>query len=212
MRIHSWLLNVLCFALVAGAHGSFHGAEDQEKPQQVPAEVRALEGTYTGSWTMFGYDETNKVSKKMSWKDKLKVTDAVIKDGRAQVTTTCEMTFDGADNAIPPVVIKGTEGYFHNADGALGDYFIEIGAVQRMAKLADNIWSNAAPAEKQELMRLGFPSGAKGQHVLIKVITTERGAETHRVSRVTTVNWKDDQGQERAIQFVSLRGHHRKQK
>jgi hypothetical protein len=80
-----------------------------------------------------------------------------------------------------------------------------------MVKLGDNVWSYAAPAAGQELIRLGFPKGASGQHVLVKVITKEQGIETHRISRVTTVSWKDKEGKEQTLQFVSLQGYHKRQ-
>ncbi len=37
--------------------------------QEVPDEVRALAGTYTGSWSMFGLDQDGTIVKKMSWTD-----------------------------------------------------------------------------------------------------------------------------------------------
>ena len=36
---------------------------------EVPKEVQALEGTYTGSWTMYGIDEKGDVVKRMAWTD-----------------------------------------------------------------------------------------------------------------------------------------------
>src|SRR5262249_11528656 len=112
----------------------------------------------------------------------------------------------------PPFKVQGKEGYFLTKEGALGEYFIETyGQLQRMVKLGSNVWSYAAPAAEQELTRLGFPKGASGQHVLVKVITKEQGIETHRISRVTTVSWKDSDGKERTLQFVSLQGYHKRQ-
>jgi hypothetical protein len=80
-----------------------------------------------------------------------------------------------------------------------------------MVKVGDNVWSYTAPAAAQELGRLGFPDNASGQHVLVKVVTKEQGVETHRISRLTTVNWKDKEGKERWLQFVSLQGLHKRQ-
>ena len=95
---------------------------------------------------------------------------------------------------------------------ALGDYFIEIsGQTNRMVKVGENVSSYITPADAQELGRLGFPNDASGQHVLVKVVTNEQGAETHRITRLTTVTWKDQEGKERTLQFVSLQGHHRRQ-
>jgi hypothetical protein len=177
---------------------------------EVPKEVRALEGTYIGSWTMFGIDDKGAVVKRMSWTDTMKAERAELKEGRAVVMTTDEMSFEGGN--IPARKVEGKEGYFLNTDGGLGDYFIEtFNQVHRMARLGDHVWSCAMPAAEQELIQLGFPKGASGQHVIVKVVANEQGVETHRVSRLTTVTWKDKEGNQQALQFVSLQGHHKRQ-
>src|SRR5262249_51185856 len=125
----------------------------------VPKEVRALEGTYTGSWTMHGIDEKGEVVKLMSWTDIVKATNGRIDGGRAYVKTTDEMTFDGT--AGRPFKVEGKEGYLLNKNGSLGEYFIETyGRANRLANLADNVWTYAASAKEQELTRLGFPKGS----------------------------------------------------
>ncbi len=94
----------------------------------------------------------------------------------------------------------------------MGTYFIEIeGKTYRMVKVGENVWSYATPASAHELGRLGFTGDASGQHVLIRVATNEQGAETHRVSRLTTVTWKNNEGKEQVLQFVSLQGYHKRQ-
>src|SRR5207248_1632998 len=156
-----------------------------------------------------GVDDKGRVVKRMAWTDTIKATNPERMGDRAFVTTTDEMTFEGAP---APFKVQGKEGYYLTKDGGLGDYFIEAnGQVNRMVKLADDVWSYVAPAAGPELARLGFPAGATGRHVLVKVVTREQGVETHRVSRVTTVSWKDKDGAERTIQFVSLQGYHKRQ-
>jgi hypothetical protein len=177
---------------------------------EVPKEVRALEGTYIGSWTIFGIDDKGAVVKRMSWTDTMKADRAELKGDRAVVVTTDEMSFEGGN--IPARKAEGKEGYFLDKDGGLGDYFIEtFNQVHRMARLGDRVWSYAMPAVEQELIQLGFPKGASGQHVIVKVVANEQGVETHRVSRLTTVTWKDKEGNQQALQFVSLQGHHKRQ-
>ena len=46
---------------------------------------------------------------------------------------------------------------------------------------------------------------------MVKVVTREKGVETHRITRVTTVSWKDQDGKERWLHFVSLQGFHKRQ-
>jgi hypothetical protein len=48
--------------------------------------------------------------------------------------------------------------------------------------------------------------------VVVKEITEEDGAEVHRICRVTTVNWKNRNGELKWLQFVSLQGQHRRMK
>jgi hypothetical protein len=182
-----------------------------DKPADpVPKELRDLAGTYTGEWTLFGIDDKGEVVKKAAWTDTVKVENPQVKDDRAFVTTTDEMTIEGRPGQ--PYKITGTEGYFLKKDGTLGDYFVEVGGpLRRMPKLSDNVWSYAVTAHAQELGQLGFPKDATAQHVLVKVVTKEGGIETHRISRVTTVGWKDKDGKERWLQFVSLKGFHKKQ-
>jgi hypothetical protein len=146
----------------------------------------------------------------MAWTDTIKAEKPEVKGDRAYVSTADEMTFEGGK--IPPTKVQGNEGYHLKTDGGRGDYFIEMaGHTYGMVKVGDNVWSCTTPAEAQELSMLGFPMDASGQRVLVKVITKEQGVETHRISRVTTVSWKEREGKERWLQYVSLQGFHKRQ-
>jgi hypothetical protein len=196
--------------LLLGGRSHFLAADPKDVPDAPQKEVRDLAGTYTGSWTMFGIDEKGEVVKRMAWTDTIKAEKPEVNGDRAYVSTTDEMTFEGG--RIPPFKVQGREGYFLRKGGGLGDYFIETsGQTNRMVRVGEDVWSYTAPAAAQELGRLGFPKGASGQHVLVKVVTKEQGVETHRISRLTTVSWKDNEGKERWLQFVSLQGFHKRQ-
>ena len=208
--------NVTCalFSLSALLGWSFLPAlaadPQADSTKRIPAEVRALTGTFTGEWTMFGIDDRGNIVKRMAWTDTMKALTPDLQNDRASVSTIDEMTF--IDSKAPPFKVEGREGYYFAKDGGLGDYFIETyGQVHRLSKLEKNVWTYAAPAADQELARMGFPKVASGQHVVVKVVTTESGLETHRISRVTTVTWKDPQEAEQTMQFVSLQGYHRRQ-
>jgi hypothetical protein len=193
-----------------GGPWHFLGADKKDSADLPPKAVHDLVGTYTGSWTMFGIDNKGEVVKRMAWTDTISAQNPEVKGDRTFVSTTDEMTFEGGQ--IPPFKIQGKEGYFLKKDGALGDYFIEIsGQTNRMVKVGDNVWSYTTPAAAMELGRLGFPKDASGQHVVVKVITKEQGVETHRISRLTTVSWKEKEGKERWLQFLSLQGFHKRQ-
>jgi hypothetical protein len=183
----------------------------QNKPTQVPKEVSDVVGTYTGSWTSYGLDANGQVVKQAAWTDTQKAENPIVEKNRAFVTTTDEMTFEGG--RIPPMKVLGREGYTFNSDGSLGEYFIETyGQTYKMQKLSDNVLAYTVQATPQELARLGGANAISGQHVLVKVLTFEQGVETHNISRLTTVRWKDASGKERTTQFVSLQGQHRRQR
>jgi hypothetical protein len=176
----------------------------------VPQAVRDLEGTYAGSWTLFGIDEAGQVVKLVSWTDTIQAEHPQLDGEQAYVLTTGEMVFDGGN--IPPMKIAGREGYFLLPDGTLGDYFVETnGQVSKSHQLGENVWISVTPASSQDLASYRLPNVSSGQHILNKVVTGEEGVEIHRITRVTTVNWIDQAGQERSTQFVSLQGFHRRQ-
>ena len=87
-----------------------------------------------------------------------------------------------------------------------------FGQTTRVQKLSNNAWSYATPAAPQELAALGFPKGATGEHVVVKMVTNEKGVETHHITRVTTVTWTDKDGKDRVTPFVSMKGYHKREK
>lgn len=178
---------------------------------KVPPQVREMAGRYTGTWTMYGIDRAGKIVRKNAWTDVVTAGDPKVAGNRAFVTTKIVMTF--ANKRIPPVTLRGREGYILKPDGSLDSYFIETaGRTFRMIPVAKNVWSYSVAANARELAHLGFPADAVGQHVLVKILTRYRGTETHRVTRLSLVKWKTRDGTERTLSFVSLKGQHVRQK
>ena len=176
----------------------------------LPQAVLDMTGTYAGSWTMYGIDAEGQVLKYSSWTDTVKAENPQLDGDQAYVLATDEMIFE--DSNIPPMKVTWKEGYFVLPDGTPGDQFIEtFGQTTRVIQLSENVWTSATQAHAEELASLGFPNVTSGQHVTTKVVSHEKGIETHRVTRVTTVNWMDQAGQDRWIQFVSLQGFHQRQ-
>lgn len=189
-----------------GAASSFA----QKTEQKVPAEVQAIVGSFVGSWTSYTVNDKGEVVKFSSWTDVIKAEKPTVTSERAYVETTDEMTFEGG--RIPPQKLVGKEGYLLMKDGSLGDYFIEMfGQTIPMKRLSDNVWAYTSAGGQREFPQLGskFMSAV---HVLVKTTVTEQGFETHNISRITTLKWKDIEGKERVTQFVSLQGQHRKSK
>ena len=202
MRFISKLLCVLVVLILASTISIF------SESQEIPTEVEDLLGTYLGSWIMYGIDSKGEIVEKMKWTDTIEAKNPEIKDGRAFVTTVDKMKFEGG---IPPQEINGTEGYFLNEDGSLGDYYFEsFGQVYKMVKLDKETWVYSMPAIPGRLSFLGFNNVISGRHVVVKEVTNEDGTEFHRISRVTTVNWKDQGGKSRWKQFISLQGYHKR--
>src|SRR5262249_25863479 len=162
MRQLAILYGVGIVLTVAVEPRAFAGGDKTDGPK----EIRDLVGTYVGDWTIYGIDAKGAVVKRFAWGDTLKVSNPQVKDNRAFVTWTDEKVFEGGK--IAPNQVEGREGYMLKRDGSLGDYFIEAhGQTSRLVKVADNVWSYAGPASAQELVGLGFPKGASGQHVLV---------------------------------------------
>jgi hypothetical protein len=160
---------------------------------------------------VFGIDEAGQAVTLVSWTDTIQAENPQIDGEQAYVLTTGEMVFDNAN--IPPMKIAGKEGYSLLPDGTLGDYFVETnGQVSKSNQLSEDVWISVTPASAQDLASYGLPNVSSGQHILNKVVTSEDGVETHRITRVTTVNWTDQAGQERSTQFVSLQGFHQKER
>jgi hypothetical protein len=199
-------LRLLLMAASLSVLGSGFAADASS---EIPKQVMALVGTYSGSWKSFGIDAQGQIVQRSAWTDTMKAEKPVREAERVWVSTEDVMVFEARPGT--PFNLPGKEGFRLNKDGTLEDYFIEtLGQTLRMQKLAEGIWSYATDASAQELSQLGFPMGAAGRHVVVKVVTNESGVETHRISRVTTVSWRDKEGKERWLQFVSLQGLHKK--
>lgn len=184
--------------------------KNNRSSQVILKALHDLEGIYVGEWTSFGIDEKSKVVKGVSWTDTLKASSPQMDGEQAYVLTTAEIVFEGGE--IAPMEITGKEGYFLMSDGSLGDHFIEtFGQIYRMIQLSENVWTYATPAHSEQLAHHGFPNVSSGQDVFVKVVTRKEGIDIHRITCVTTVNWTDQEDQDRWIQFVSLQGYHKRQ-
>ena len=187
----------------------FVSAASAQNQTSVPAEVKSIVGNYTGSWTSYTINEKGEVVKQTAWTDTMKAENPIVEKDRVFVSTVNEMTFEGG--RIPPMKMPGKEGYFLNRDGSLGDYYVEIfGQTIKMNRLDKDVWAYTIPANPREFAALGNKF-VSANHVLVKNVTNEGGVETHHISRLTTLRWKDAEGKERATQFVSLQGKHQRQ-
>jgi hypothetical protein len=174
---------------------------------QPPPELLALAGHYDGAWTISGVDAMGNTKTVSSWTDSLDLGNPVVLADRAYISATDHMTFASGGTHDQDFA----EGFFLNADGSLGDrYYVVSGQTVRETPIADHVFTFAQTASPQELASLGFMNAASGEHVTTEVITFDAdGADVSRLTRVTTVHWKDGAGQDRWTQAVTLQGFHR---
>lgn len=174
----------------------------------VPPEVKALAGHYHGEWQMFGIDGKGQVVEGYRWTDVVEATRPRVEQGRALVSTTCTMNLPGGKQRS----IEGAEGYYLHEDGTLGDYFLVMaGKTVRMPKLADRVFCYSLDADPGEFRALGFPADVHGSNVMVKAVVDEAGVETHRLTRISTLQWMEADGTPRTLQFTSLKGWHRRE-
>lgn len=196
----------LAVALLFAASAAF-GAP--LRTDDVPPQVEKLLGKWVGEWQMWRVDAAGAVVPGMKWHDTMIASEPTRAPGRLFIKTVDEMTFDGVVGS--PRTFTGTEGWYLNDDGTLGAHYVEsFGRESRMVPLRADCESAIDDVPPQELAQMGFPKGATGTHVLVKVVVAETGGETHRITRITTARWPTADGSERHLQFVSLQGWHRK--
>lgn len=123
MKISTRFFSCACLSLLL-CLGFVINSSAQNTVQKVLAEVQAIVGNFTGSWTSYTINDKGEVIKQAAWADTIKAEKPTVTADRAFVETIDEMTFEGG--RIPPQKIAGKEGYLLNKDGSLGNYFIEI--------------------------------------------------------------------------------------
>lgn len=174
---------------------------------KMPKELTELTGTFSGTWTMSGINEKGEVVPRMKWDDVITISKPTLEKDRIVVNVIYEMKF--IEPKYPTRKTTFKEGFFLKGDGSLGEYFIDMnGSIIRMIRLAEDVWTYTAEASSQELGMLGFPAGSTGKHVLVKVITRDGEKMAHRITRVSTVKYKDKTGQTKTLQYVSMQGVH----
>lgn len=174
---------------------------------KMPKELTELTGSFSGTWTMSGINEKGEVVPRMKWDDVITISKPTLEKDRIVVNVVDEMKF--IEPKYPARKTTFKEGFFLKGDGSLGDYFIDMnGSVIRMIRLAEDVWTYTAEASSQEMGMLGFPAGSTGKHVLVKVITRDGEKMAHRITRVSTVKYKDKTGQTKTLQYVSMQGVH----
>jgi hypothetical protein len=171
--------------------------------------AKSITGVYEGQWELFGLTPNGDVAKKSNWTDRIVAAGPVkVLDKKAFVSVKSEMKFEGGKIQS----FEFTEGFFVNEDETAGLRFFETyGAVTIEKEIAEKVWAFETALSKWDLDSLGLKAE---QIIFSKNLTTKVEAnddsKTEWVSRLTTIQWKDDGGKIQSKQFVSLQGHHKK--
>ena len=214
-RLSSAVLSIsglLLFAACSAggeAPTSSDSAEIIQKPVAASpqlAAARSLVGHYTGGSTVYGINAAGEIEKKYSFTEDITATDPQVKDGLAFVNVVDLIS--GV-----PFPIKWTEGFHLDARGSIGArYFLPEmpGAVETVEKdLAEagsaTFETDLRPNEEAEL-GFGGRDILYKKHTTIKNVVTSGNSETHVITRLTTITWKDAAGAIQTKTFVSMNG------
>lgn len=171
-----------------------------------------LVGTYKGEWTVFALDANGQIFEKSKWVDTL-IEENPQNDGERP-------TVDAIDTITFPngkiIVSRFQEGFYTNSEGQAGDrYTINHDVITTYTSLDPETWVFQYRLSDAEMQWFGFEPSlvTTASHVIVRSRTyAADGKETYNVTRLTAVQWHDKDGQERFIQFVSMKGYHRRER
>jgi len=180
---------------------------EQSGQLKLPQQVQDMEGTFKGKWTSYKY-EGGRAVKKSSWTDTLVCDNLRKVAGKTVVDFNATSIFE--ENSITRTR-SWKEGYFLTDTGEVDERYVEyFDTLIRLKKISDTTWVYSIPMATPEFDQMGFNSAIRGEHIVIMVDQKESGVDTRRLTRITSVVHKDDDGNETTTQFVSLRGFHRR--
>lgn len=178
--------------------------------QDVKQEMEKLNGVFAGEWTSYKKGITGEIVVANSWKDTL-ITEEPIKDETTvHVKVKCSYTFDNPN--IPDYYLEFREGFYYEGEEIKDRFFSSGGSIIKFVQIDENTFMYNQPVHKNEFSQMRFLSGLDGTHSIIKVISDEEGQEFHRITRITTLRYLDENDKIRSTQFVSLKGYHKRLK
>ncbi len=178
------------------------------KTQTIEDEINKLSGNFVGEWTSFKNDATGNIVKSASWKDTLLASKPIKNDSILYVNVHSKMVFDNPH--IPVYEVNFKEGLYFKNNVVLKHFFTYRNLEVEQIKLDNNTYAYSQKVETFEFPQMGFNSATEGTHTMVKVIVNIDGQEIHKVKRITTILWKDDNNSVQSSQFVSLSGYHKK--
>lgn len=171
-----------------------------------------LVGTYKGEWSVFAMDANGQIFEKSKWVDVLVEENAKDDLERPTVEATNTITFPNGQM----IVSRFLEGFYTDENGLAGDrYTINHDVITTYTALDGETWVFQYRLSEPEMEWFGFDPKAvtSASHVIVRSRTYAADRkETYNVTRLTAVQWHAKDGQERFIQFVSMKGFHRRER
>ncbi len=178
------------------------------KAQTIEDEINKLSGNFSGEWTSFKKDNAGNIVKTTSWKDTVTTSKPIVNDTIIYVDVLSKMIFNNLH--IPEYIVKFKEGLYIKDNIILKHFFTYKNIEVAQIKLDNDTYVYSQKVEDQEFPQMGFNSATEGIHTMVKVIINIDGQEIHKIKRITTILWKDENNKIQSSQFVSLSGYHKK--
>lgn len=179
----------------------------QLNAQSIEKEIQTFTGQFAGEWTAYKMNSSGEIIKSMSWKDTLTTSDPIINDTLAFVNIKSIMTFDNPN--IPPYKLDFKEGFKIKNGIILFHFFTVMGTEAIETKVDNGTYVISQPVSTFELNQMGFKNVVEAKNTTVKVILMVNGTEVHKISRITTIMWKENE-QIWTKQFLSLEGFHKR--
>lgn len=175
--------------------------------QTIEEEINKLAGVFVGEWTAYKLDKDHVAIKALSWKDTLITDEPTINDSLAFVNISSTMVFDNPK--MPEYKMNFQEGMKIDNGKIKSHFFTVMGNETIETKIGDNTYIISQAIAPYELKQLGIDEEATGINTTVKVILIENEIEIHKITRLSTITFASDLNLQ-AIQFVSLKGYHRR--
>ena len=175
--------------------------------QTIESEINKLTGVYVGEWTTYKLNEKGEIVIANSWIDTLQASSPIINDTLAYVNINSIMHFENPH--IPPYKMQFKEGYKISNNEILYHFFNIMGAEFKEHSINKHTYVISQQISPFELNQFGIESATEATNTTIKEIINFKGEEIHKISRISTIVWTEN-SEEKNIQFVSLKGYHKK--
>ena len=175
--------------------------------QTIESELNKLIGVFVGEWTTYKLNGKGEIVIVNSWKDTLHTNSPIINDSLAYVNVNSIMHFENED--IPPYKMQFKEGYKISDNEILCHFFNIMGTEFIEHNINNHTYVISQQISPFELNQFGIKNASEATNTTVKEIINVNGEEIHKISRISTIVWTEN-SEEKNIQFVSLKGFHKR--